>query len=160
LDEAATQILGSHRTMAISTLRPDGWPQTTIVGYANEGFVLYFLIFRRSQKFANISADDRVSVAVGYEPRDLREAQAVYAAAFAAEVVNPDEQKHAWRLLVARHPNLAGAAIPDATETAFMRAECRHLSVLDYSKGLGHADALHLGIEDWISAVSHPSDQN
>ena len=67
MDETADQILGSHRTMAISTVRPDGWPQTTIVGYAN-GLILYFLIFRASQKFANIAKDNRVSLAVGEKP--------------------------------------------------------------------------------------------
>jgi len=143
-DDEPVAILEQNRIMAISTVRPDGWPQTTIVGYASDGFVLYFLIFRASQKFANISADDRVSVAIGQEPRDLREAKAVYAGAFAAEVVSPTEREHAWRLLMARHPNLSGTPMPDVSQTALMRAECRHVSVIDYSKGLGHADALHL----------------
>jgi nitroimidazol reductase NimA-like FMN-containing flavoprotein (pyridoxamine 5'-phosphate oxidase superfamily) len=154
MNDQAIAILNQNRTMAISTLRPDGWPQTTIVGYANDGFVLYFLIFRASQKFANISGDDRVSLAIGQEPRDLRQAQAVYAAAFAAEVVNSHERERAWRLLVDRHPNLSGTAIPDSSQTALMRAECRHVSVLDYTKGLGHADALNLGVEDWAPAAT------
>ena len=50
----AIRILDTHRSMAFSTVRPDGWPQTTIVGYANVGLPIYFLIFRSSQKFANI----------------------------------------------------------------------------------------------------------
>jgi len=36
MDDSAIEILDTQRTMAISTLRPDGWPQTTIVGYVNE----------------------------------------------------------------------------------------------------------------------------
>jgi len=36
-------ILDAHRIMTIATLRPDGWPQATTVGYANEGLTLYFL---------------------------------------------------------------------------------------------------------------------
>ena len=32
-----------HRAMTIATLRPDGWPQATTVGYVNEGLTLYFL---------------------------------------------------------------------------------------------------------------------
>jgi hypothetical protein len=27
-------LLGEHRIMTIATLRPDGWPQATTVGYA------------------------------------------------------------------------------------------------------------------------------
>ena len=30
-------ILDQHRNMTIATLRPDGWPQATTVGYVNEG---------------------------------------------------------------------------------------------------------------------------
>lgn len=30
-------LLDRHRIMTIVTLRPDGWPQATTVGYINEG---------------------------------------------------------------------------------------------------------------------------
>jgi len=36
-------LLDQHRIMTIATLRPDGWPQATTVGHANEGLRLYFL---------------------------------------------------------------------------------------------------------------------
>jgi nitroimidazol reductase NimA-like FMN-containing flavoprotein (pyridoxamine 5'-phosphate oxidase superfamily) len=144
MDETAIQILGSHRIMAISTVRPDGWPQTTIVGYANDGPTMYFLIFRSSQKFANIAKDNRVSLAVGDEPPDLRLAKAVFAAARASEVTDTTERDHAWQLLKKRHPILGGTRIPDPTIAAMMQADCQHISVVDYTKGLGHTDALHL----------------
>lgn len=144
MDETAAHILSSHRTMALSTIRPDGWPQTTIVGYANAGPVVYFVILRSSQKFANISHDDRVSLAVGDEPPDIRLAQAVYASARASEVTDSTELDRAWRLLQQRHPNLIGNPSPDKTVAAIMRADCQHLSVLDYTKGLGHSESLHL----------------
>lgn len=144
MDDTAAQIFGSHRIMALSTVRPDGWPQTTIVGYVDDGAVLYFLVLRASQKFANISNDRRVSLAIGDEPPDLRLATAVYAAAFASEVTDPAERDHAWDLLKRRHTNLVGTPRPDPSLTALMRADCQHLSVLDYSKGLGHTDALNL----------------
>src|SRR5687767_15935738 len=37
------KLLDEHRNMTIATLRPDGWPQATTVGYANDGLTLYFL---------------------------------------------------------------------------------------------------------------------
>ncbi len=74
----------------------------------------------------------------------MRMAKAVFAAAHASEVSIPTERDHAWRLLIQRHPILVGTAIPDHAVAAMMRAECEHLSVLDYSKGLGHTDALNL----------------
>jgi nitroimidazol reductase NimA-like FMN-containing flavoprotein (pyridoxamine 5'-phosphate oxidase superfamily) len=138
------RILDENRLMAIATIRPDGWPQNTIVGYANAGFTVYFLIFRASQKFANIQHEPRVAIAVGKEPPSLREAHAVYAGAEAAEVTHPAERQEAWRLLVERHSGLAGADLDKMPEAALMRAECTHLSIVDYSQGLGHTDALHL----------------
>lgn len=144
MEQTALTILGAHRIMAISTLRPDGWPQTTIVGYANEGFDLFFLIFRSSQKFANIANDDRISIAVGEEPERLADLKAIYAGARAAEVTDPEARAYAWRLLVKRHPNLAEVGDQDFRETALMRATCIHVSALDFEKGLGHKEVLTL----------------
>lgn len=163
MENAAVEILGAHRTMAVSTLRPDGWPQTTIVGYANEGLTLYFLIFRTSQKLANIRRDKRISLAVGGEPQELGQLTAVYAAAHASEITDPKERARAWALLESRHPNLIGFEMPERTDAAMMKASCQFVSVLDYRKGAGHIDELSLDesgaarrdvrTEEWGSAV-------
>lgn len=145
MEESAIGILNSHRTMAISTLRADGWPQTTIVGYANEDLTLYFLIFRSSQKLANIRRDRRISIAVGGEPEEVDQLTAVYAAAHASEVTDPEMRAHAWSLLQARHPNLVDFELPERTEAAMMKATLRFVSVLDYRKGLGHIEEMSIG---------------
>lgn len=142
MERTAIKILNSHRIMAISTLRPDGWPQTTVVGYANRGFELFFLVFRSGQKFANIHRDDRVSVAIASEPSDLADLKAVYAGAHASEITDPEERSAAWNLLMERHSNLAGFRMPEAAEAAFMRATCKYLSVLDFSQGFGYHEQL------------------
>lgn len=165
MEDNASRILDAHRIMAISTLRPDGWPQTTIVGYANDGLVIYFLIFRSSQKFANIRHDNRVSIAVGEEPKLMRELTAVYAGAQASEVVEPKEREAAWALLARRHPNLVDFDLPRSAEAALMRADCKHVSVLDYTKGYGHIEAFSMDgdrakptsgrrKDDWGSSVA------
>ncbi len=77
----AAETLGSNQLMAILTARWDGSPQTTVVGYTNGGLTIYFVIFRGSQKFANIAANDRLSLAVFREPADIRLAEAFYAGA-------------------------------------------------------------------------------
>jgi len=53
-------LLDQHRIMTIATLRLDGWPQATTVGYANEGLTLYFLCGPESQKAASLARDERV----------------------------------------------------------------------------------------------------
>lgn len=139
--QRAVAILEAQRTMAISTVRPDGWPQTTIVGYASEGLDVYFMILCSSQKYGNIQRDNRVSMAVGDQPADLSQAKAVFAGANAVEITNTAERRRAWVLLEQRHPNLRDFALPQKSEAAVMRAMCRHVSVVDYTVGIGHTEA-------------------
>lgn len=165
MQDRAIEILAMYRTMAISTLRPDGWPQTTIVGYANEGLTLYFLVFRTSQKLVNIRRDKRISIAIGGEP-DPDGLTAVYAAAHASEVTDPEERDRAWALLLSRHANLADFELPERTQAAMMRATCQFVSVLDYREGPGHIDEIsishegrtrhHPRTEQWGSATVKP----
>jgi len=158
VQDSSIEILDSYRTMAISTLRPDGWPQTTIVGYANEGLTLYFLIFRSSQKLRNIRRDRRVSLAVGGESKELSQVTAVYAAAHASEVTGAEERARAWQLLVSRHPNLEDFEPPERTHAAMMKAECKHVSVVDYRKGLGHTEELSVEGEVLETASARTED--
>jgi nitroimidazol reductase NimA-like FMN-containing flavoprotein (pyridoxamine 5'-phosphate oxidase superfamily) len=141
MEQPGISILNANRIMTIGTIRPDGWPQTTMVGFANQGWRVYFLIYRTSQKFRNISLNPRVSISVGQEPSELRQIKAVYAGGMAHEVEDLVERSRAWTLLAQRHPNLTDLAPPgNDDEVATMVAECRYVSVLDYSKGLGHSE--------------------
>ena len=145
MEQAAIKILDLHPIMSNATVRPDGWPQNEIVGYANEGFDIFLLISRSIQKFANVVHDDRVSMAVGEEPENLRELNAVYAGAHACEVTGPEQRDYAWRLLMTCHPDLGRFEPPRESETAIMRATCKCVSVVDFSQGFGHREELTIG---------------
>jgi len=84
-------ILDQHRIMTIATLRPDGWPQATTVGYANEGLTLYFLCLRDSQKVANLARDDRVSLTIDHDTPDAMATTGLSMAARAQAVADRDE---------------------------------------------------------------------
>jgi nitroimidazol reductase NimA-like FMN-containing flavoprotein (pyridoxamine 5'-phosphate oxidase superfamily) len=66
-------LLDEHRIMTLATLRPDGWPQATTVGYVNEGLTLYFLCGFDSQKAANIARDNRVSLTIDHDTDQIME---------------------------------------------------------------------------------------
>jgi nitroimidazol reductase NimA-like FMN-containing flavoprotein (pyridoxamine 5'-phosphate oxidase superfamily) len=66
-------LLDQHRIMTIATLRPDGWPQATTVGYVNEGITPYFLCGWDSQKAANLAQDDRVSLTIDHDTPQVME---------------------------------------------------------------------------------------
>ena len=144
MEHVAVKILNRHRLMAISTVRPDGWPQTTMVGYVNRGFDIFFLIFRSGQKYANIQRDDRVSIAVSAEASELEQLKAVYAGGHAVEITDQGERDEIWRRFMERSSNLAGFQMPDAKQAVFMRVRCKYVSVLDFSQGLGHREQLTL----------------
>jgi len=165
VEHAAVKILNRHRIMAISTVRPDGWPQTTIVGYVNKGFDIFFLIFRSGQKLANIQHDDRVSIAVAAEPADMRNLQAVYAGAHAREITDQAERDEVWRLLMERASNLSGFNMPEAQQAAFMKATCEHVSMLDFTQGIGHMEQFTVDdsgavieggaqVDDWAASAA------
>ena len=97
-------LLDQHRIMTIATLRPDGWPQATTVGYANEGLTLYFLCGLDSQKAANLARDDRVSLTIDHDTPQVMEITGLSMAARAQAVVDPAEAEKALRLLMQKYP--------------------------------------------------------
>lgn len=145
MKDKAIGILDQNRLMALATLRPDGWPQTTMVSYANDDILLYFVISRSSQKFANVERDDRVSLVIGHDFHDPASIKAVSIAARASEVRDAKQRQHALELLLGRHPGLERLQRPDPGHSAVMRANPEIITVLDYSKGFGHADLLTVG---------------
>ena len=142
MEQKAIEILDQNRLMALSTIRPDGWPQVTFVGYANEGLLLYFVVSRQSQKFANLAKDDRVSLVIGRDFHDPSAIKALSVAAHASEVTDGAQRNRAVELLLERHPGLRKLEPPKPSHSAVMRAYPAIVTILDYSKGFGHSDIL------------------
>jgi nitroimidazol reductase NimA-like FMN-containing flavoprotein (pyridoxamine 5'-phosphate oxidase superfamily) len=145
MKDKAIDILNENRLMAVATLRPDGWPQATMVSFANEDILIYFIVSRQSQKFANIQRDDRVSIVIGRDFHDPASISALSIAARASEVRDPKQKERAVRLLLDRHPGLRRLKRPEPDHSAVMRANPEIITILDYSKGFGHADLLTVG---------------
>lgn len=141
MEQEAVEILDQYRLMAIATLQADGWPLATMVSYANEGLLLYFIISRSGQKYANIARDSRVSIVVGRDFENPAQIRALSIAANASEVRDPEQRERAIDLVLQRHPALAKLHRPDLGHSAVMRAYCSIVTILDYIKGFVHADA-------------------
>lgn len=142
MEAKAVDILNRYRLMTIATLRADGWPQATMVNYANDGLLLYFVVSKRSQKYANIVRDSRISISIGRDFDDPSQIRALSIAANASDVRDPRQREHAIDLILERHPTLGAMGRPDPAHSAVMRAYCSIVTILDYSKGFGHADLL------------------
>lgn len=142
MQDKAIEILKQNHIMAISTIRPDGWPQTTTVGYAHDELLIYFIVSRKSQKFANLERDDRVSIAIASDFHDPGTITGLSMAARASEVRDPKQRQAALKLVLERRPGLRKLEPPDAGHSAIMRAWPSIVTILDYSKGFGHSDVL------------------
>ena len=135
-------LLDQHRIMTIATLRPDGWPQATTVGYANEGLTIYFLCGPDSQKAANLARDDRVSLTIDHDTPQVMEITGLSMAARAQRVADPAEAQKAVRLLMLKYPQQDSIPLPmpSPADVRIFRVTPAVVSVLDYSKGFGHTD--------------------
>jgi len=135
-------LLEQHRIMTIATLRPDGWPQATTVGYASEGLTLYFLCGLDSQKARNLARDDRVSLTIDHDTPQVMEIAGLSMAARATPVTDPADGEKVLRLLMQKYPQQASFPLPmpKPSEVRIFRVTPSVISVLDYTKGFAHTD--------------------
>lgn len=137
------ELLDGHRIMTLATLRPDGWPQATTVGYGSEGLILYFLCGKDSQKAANLARDDRVSLTIDHDTPQVMDISGLSMAARAQRVQDPSEGEKALRMLMQKYPpqnTPMPIKMPEPAEVAIFRVVPEVISVLDYTKGFGHTD--------------------
>jgi len=139
-------LLGEHRIMTIATLRPDGWPQATTVGYVHDGLTLYFLCGLDSQKAANLEHDDRVSLTIDHDTSDLMAITGLSMAARAQVVDDRAEAEKVLQLLAQQYPEQTDLPVqmPTPEDVRIFRVNPTVISVLDYSKGFGHTDLVTL----------------
>lgn len=142
MEQKILDLLARHRIMTVATLRPDGWPQATTVGYGNDGLILYFLCGLDSQKAANLAQDDRVSLTIDHDTDQVMEIAGLSMAARAETVADPAEAKRALDLILSRYPEQQSfpLAVPDPEDVRIVRLMPVVISVLDYAKGFGHSD--------------------
>ena len=142
LKEKILTLLDQHRIMTVATLRPDGWPQATTVGYVSEGLTLYFLCGLDSQKAKNLAKDDRLSLTIDHDTSDLMAITGLSMAARAQPVTDPAEADKILQMLPSKYPAQTSLpmAMPTRDEVRIFRVTPTVISVLDYTKGFGHTD--------------------
>lgn len=147
MDEAIRQkilkLFDENRVLSLATLRPDGWPQVTTVGYVNEGLSIYFLCGHDSQKAANLARDDRVSLTIDHDTPDLMAITGLSMAARASKVQDRAEASRIISKLPLKYPEQKEPLpfpMPTPDDVCIYKLTPVVISVLDYSKGFGHTD--------------------
>ncbi|MBL8351378.1 MAG: pyridoxamine 5'-phosphate oxidase family protein [Burkholderiaceae bacterium] len=144
LKQNIVALLRSHRIMTIATLRPDGWPQATTVGYVHESLTLWFLCGLESQKAKNLALDNRVSLTIDHDTPDIMSITGMSMAARAHRVVDRAEAEKVIGMMPLKYPDappqMAAMQMPTPEEVAPFRVVPEVISVLDYTKGFAHTD--------------------
>jgi len=139
-------VLADVRDMTIATIREDGYPQATVVSYANDGLKIYFGCGDQSQKARNIARNNKVSLTITRDYVSWDTIEGVSIGGIAERVSDPKEIAHAARLMLMKFPQIVKqlppeiAGVSDLKGTSFYRVTPKVLSLLDYTKGFGHTD--------------------
>ena len=144
---AIVDLLDRERLMTLACNRSDGWPQATTVGYVNEGLNLYFIIARTSQKFANLLADPRASVAIRLESGGGGDAVGVSMAGRVAEVVDLKAIERLNGMVAGRYPEVHVWA-PSADAVAVMHFRPSIISPVGVVHGRSDAETFTVGEQD------------
>jgi nitroimidazol reductase NimA-like FMN-containing flavoprotein (pyridoxamine 5'-phosphate oxidase superfamily) len=143
LHKKILSLLDGHRIMTLATLRPDGWPQATTVGYVNDGLTIYFLCGLESQKARNLARDNRVSLTIDHDTPNIMAITGLSMAARAFPVTNRAEAEQVLKMLPQKYPEQTEPLpleMPKPGEVSLFRLTPTVISVLDYTKGFGHTD--------------------
>jgi general stress protein 26 len=134
------ELLAAHNNMTMATVRPDGYPQATTVGYANDGFTIYFGCGTQSQKAHNLALNNKVSIAIDRDYENWNEIKGLSLGGTATPVTDPQEIEKVGALMFAKFPQARDFG-PDVQHAmALYRVEPSVISVLDYTQGFGHTD--------------------
>jgi len=143
-------LLDENHVMSVATVRADGWPQATLVGYVHDDLTLYFAVARISQKLANIALEPRISIALGHDTEGR--IRGLSMAAHAAEVTDLAEVEHLNALMRERY---AGRSLlwPREASSAILRARPTVISIIDLAKGPGEPELVEVAAEATVHHI-------
>lgn len=141
LDETLRQrvidVLERHHTMALATVRPDGYPQNTIVNYIHDGLTLYFACDAAAQKAGNIQLDNKVSIAIASETENFFRLYGLSMSGMATRILEKEKADRIALDLFRRLPRSRRFVPEDPNSLAIFAIEPVAVSLIDYSAGFG-----------------------
>src|SRR5512134_1233277 len=120
--------------MALATIRPDGYPQATIVNYVHDGLTLYFASESASQKAGNIKLNNKVSVVIANQTDNLYKLSALSLSGLATRLSEKDAAPIALNLF-RRLPQSKRYVPEDPRQLAVFSITPIAMSLIDYASG-------------------------
>lgn len=138
-------ILDADHLMALATVRPDGYPQTTWVNYIRDGFTFYFATDAAAQKIGNIALFEKVSGTIAVERKNFYKLKGLSFGGIARRITD-HARAESIALDLFRHIPQSRRFVPrDARDLAVVEVVPKVISIIDYSKGFGTATLVTVG---------------
>lgn len=138
------EVLQSHHLMTLATIRPDGFPQATIVNYVHDGLTLYFATDAASQKAGNIRLNNKVSVAIASQTEDFYKLRGLSMSGIATRLLEKETAEEFSLSLFRRLPQSKRFVPQDPNELAVFSISPVAISLVDYASGFGKSYLLEL----------------
>ncbi len=136
----ALEILDCAKNITLATIRPDGYPQATVVNFVHDGLNLYVGVGKESQKVANILHCDKVSLTVNADFTDWEHVHGLSMGGKADVVTDMAESGRIEAMMDTKFPDMHEWAHSDTRHTiVFLKITPEVISLLNYEKGVGHA---------------------
>ena len=130
-------VLQSQHLMTLATIRPDGYPQATILNYIADDFALYFATDAGSQKVNNIKLNDKVSIAIASQTEDFYKLSGLSMAGHARRIMEKDKAEKIALRLFCRLPQSKRFVPQEPSQLAVFSVTPTVISLIDYAAGFG-----------------------
>ena len=137
-------ILQEGRDLALATIRPDGFPQATTVSYASDGLTIYFGCAASSQKAHNLARDDRISAVIDLPYKDWSQIRGLSLGGLARRLTDRETIAKVGVAFFRKFPETA-QYVDAGADLALYEITPAVISILDYGKGFGHTELVHVG---------------
>lgn len=138
------EVLKSQHLMTVATIRPDGFPQATLVNYVHEDLVLYFATDAASQKVGNLGLNNKVSVAIASQTENFSKLRGLSLSGIATRILDRDTKRESVMNLFCALPQSKRYVPEDAKHLAVFSITPVAISLVDYSEGFGKSYLLEL----------------
>ncbi len=137
----ALEVLNEAKNITLATIRPDGYPQATLVNFVNEGLAIYVGVGQDSQKANNVRHSEKVSLTVNGKFSDWQHVHSLSMGGHAEIVSDAAEIARIEAAMDAKFPDIGEWAHSDPNHPlVFLKISPTVVSLLNYEKGVGHAE--------------------
>lgn len=138
------EVLGRQHLMTVATVRPDGYPQATLVNYVHDDLIVYFATAATSQKADNIELNNKVSVSIFDRAQDFHNLHSLSMSGTAARVQENQRADEFASRLFSDVPQSRRFVPDDPKELAVYEIRPVAIALVDYESGFGKTHLVQL----------------